>query len=179
MTRRHRACGARGVGGEPVQRGAEHQREAWELFQRGYALQKQGRLEEAVRAYQRSLDIYPTAEAYTFLGWALSHMGRLEEAIEYCRKAIALDPDYGNPYNDIGAYLIELGRLDEAIPWLEQALRAKRYDHYCFPWMNLGRIWERKGLWYRALECYKNALQCDPHYQPAARALARLRGLLN
>ena len=32
-----------------------------------------------------------------------------------------MDPDFGNPYNDIGAYLIEMGRLDEAIPWLEKA----------------------------------------------------------
>ena len=47
--------------------------------------------------------------------------GRLEEAIEECHKAIAVDPTFGNPYNDIGAYLIEMGRLDEAIPWLERA----------------------------------------------------------
>ncbi|MFN3973917.1 MAG: tetratricopeptide repeat protein [Dehalococcoidia bacterium] len=159
--------------------GAEHRQEAWEHFRRGYALQMQGRLEEAVRAYQRSLDICPTPEAYTFLGWALSYLGRLEEAIQYCQKAIELDPDYGNPYNDIGAYLIELGRLDEAISWLQRALRARRYDHYCFPWMNLGRIWERKGQWHRAIKCYKMALECDPCYKPAARALARLRGLLN
>lgn len=159
--------------------GGEHRQEAWEHFQRGYVLQMQGHLEEAVRAYQRSLDIWPTPEAYTFLGWALSYTGHLEEAIQYCQKAVELDPDYGNPYNDIGAYLIELGRMDEAIPWLQRALRARRYDHYCFPWMNLGRIWERKGQWHRAIECYKMALECDPCYKPAARALARLRGLLN
>ncbi|MBI4234295.1 MAG: tetratricopeptide repeat protein, partial [Chloroflexi bacterium] len=93
--------------------------------------------------------------------------------------AIAVDPDFGNPYNDIGAYLIEKGQLDEAIPWLEKAVRSRRYDSYSFPWMNLARVWERKGEWYRAMDCLKQALKCNPRYEPAARALARIRGLLN
>ncbi|NIO09761.1 MAG: tetratricopeptide repeat protein, partial [Deltaproteobacteria bacterium] len=46
---------------------------------------------------------FPTAEAYTFLGWTYSFMGQLNEAIEECQRAITLDPDFGNPYNDIGA----------------------------------------------------------------------------
>lgn len=40
----------------------------------------------------------------------------LEEAIAECHKAIALDLDFGNPYNDIGVYLIEREDLDGAIP---------------------------------------------------------------
>ena len=40
-------------------------------------------------------------------------MGKLDEAIEECYKAIDRDPDFGNPYNDIGAYLIEKGQLDK------------------------------------------------------------------
>jgi hypothetical protein len=39
-------------------------------------------------------------------------------------RAIQVDPDFGNPYNDIGAYLINLGRHDEAMAWLEQAIGA-------------------------------------------------------
>jgi Flp pilus assembly protein TadD len=41
-----------------------------------------------------------------------------EEAIAECHRAIEIDPDFGNPYNDIGAYLIERGDLRGAIPWL-------------------------------------------------------------
>src|SRR5262245_43618430 len=83
--------------------------EALRCWQRGYEAQMQGRLEEAIEHYTRSLEIYPTAEAYTFRGWAHSFQGELDEAIAECQRAIAVDPDYGNPYNDIGAYLIQQG----------------------------------------------------------------------
>ena len=124
-----------------------------ELFQKAYGHQTKGELDQAVVWYKKSIEIFPTAEAFTFLGWAYSFMGKYDAAISECCKAIEVDPDFGNPYNDIGAYLIEKGRLEEAVPWLEKAIHAKRYDSYCFPHYNLGRIWELKGEWYKAMEC--------------------------
>src|SRR5439155_960523 len=82
-----------------------------------------------------------TAEAHTFHGWALSFMGRYDDAIEECKRAIDVDPSFGNPYNDIGAYLIEVGRLDEAIPWLERAIAAPRYCCYFYAYTNLARVY--------------------------------------
>lgn len=153
--------------------------EALALFKRAYEEQTKGNLSGAAELYKKSIELFPTAEAYTFLGWAYSFMGKYEEAIEECHKAIQVDPEFGNPYNDIGAYLIEKGRFDEAIPWLEKATHAKRYDSYCFPHYNLGRVWENKGDWEKALECYRNALKAKPDYTLASRALNRLQGMLN
>lgn len=157
----------------------QDKREAAELFRKAYELQMAGKLEEAVETYKQSIDLHPTAEAYTFLGWTYSFMGRHDEAIAECKNAIRTDPDFGNPYNDIGAYLIEKGRFDEAIPWLEKATRAARYENYCFPHLNLGRIWEKKGEWYKAMEEYQNALKANPQYALAAKALGRIKGMLN
>ncbi|MBM4125375.1 MAG: tetratricopeptide repeat protein, partial [Nitrospira sp.] len=136
-------------------------------------------LEEAVTLYKRSLDTHPTAEAHTFLGWTYSFMGKLDEAIEECHRAIGMDPEFGNPYNDIGAYLIEQEKFDEAIPWFERALKAKRYESPAFPHLNLGRVYERKGLWDQAIDCYKKALTLNPDYALAKRSLGRLISLLN
>jgi tetratricopeptide (TPR) repeat protein len=94
----------------------EDKKEAWNFFQQAYEHQMKGELEEAVDLYKKSIASHPTAEAYTFLGWTYSFMGRLDDAIEECHHAIKVDPDFGNPYNDIGAYLIEQGKFDEAIP---------------------------------------------------------------
>ncbi len=152
---------------------------AWNLFQQAYEHQMKGELEEAARLYKRSIESHPTAEAYTFLGWTYSFMGRLEDAIEECHRAIAVDPDFGNPYNDIGAYLIEKGEFDEAIPWFEQAMKAKRYESPAFPHLNLGRVYERKAQWDMAIESYKKALALNPNYTLAKRALSRLIGMLN
>jgi Tfp pilus assembly protein PilF len=152
---------------------------ATELWQQAYEHQKNGDLEEAIRLYEASIKVLPTAEAHTFLGWAFSFQGRLEEAIDECHKAIQVDSDFGNPYNDIGAYLIQLGKPDEAIPWLELATQARRYESYCFPHMNLGRVYEMKGQWNKALSEYRKAVECQSDYAEALQALGRLQARLN
>jgi Tfp pilus assembly protein PilF len=148
-------------------------------WQQGYERQMQGELLEAVELYRRSLAIQPTAEAHTFLGWTYSMLGRTEDAIDECREAIRVDPGYGNPYNDIGVYLIEQGKLEEAVPYLEQALQAERYECPFFPHFNLGRIWERKGEWHRAIDEYRRALELNPEYRLAEQRLYRLQALMN
>ena len=153
--------------------------QAEDLFHQACQRQSDGELEEAVRLYRESIALFPTAEAHTFLGWAYSYMGRLDDAIEECRKAIDIDPEFGNPYNDIGAYLMQKGEVDEAIPWFEQALDAGRYESYCFPHMNLGRAYEHKRLWLRALASYRRAIEEKPDYNPALEGIARIRGYLN
>jgi tetratricopeptide (TPR) repeat protein len=132
---------------------------AVDLFKKGNTLQFKDRLDEAIQAYQLSLAAFPTPEAYTFLGWTYSWQGRLDDAIAEARKAVALDPDYGNPYNDIGLYLITQGKLDNAVPWLRKAIVAKRYDERQFPHLNLGRIWTRKALFADALEAFEQCLR--------------------
>ncbi len=156
-----------------------YQGEAQRYFQEAYQKQMDGNLDEAIGLYQKSIELYPTAEAHTFLGWALSYKRRYDEAILECRKAIELDPEFGNPYNDIGAYLIEQGKYDEAIGWLEKATVAKRYESYCFPHYNLGRIWEKKGDWGRAAASYRTALNNNPDYTLARKALNRLQAMMN
>ena len=155
-------------------RGSElpHQRDrAYEHWQEGYLLHSLGAYEKAVEAYRKSIELRPTAEGHTFLGWSLSMLGRLDEAIGECKRAIAFDPDYGNPYNNIGVYLIELGRPDEAIPWLEKATRAERYCCYAFPHFNMGRIELMRGREAAAKRFFERALSYDPDHRPSLEAL--------
>ena len=147
---------------------------AYALWQQGYLLHLNGRYQAAVDSFRESIEILPTAEGHTFLGWSLSMLGHLEQAIAECKKAIALDPDYGNPYNDIGAYLIELGRPDEAVPWLEKAISAKRYCCYQFAHFNLGRVLVMQGDFQAARRSFERALRLDPDYQAARMALEYL-----
>lgn len=153
--------------------------EAWKLFQRAYEHQMKGNLDLAEEYYKRSIELFPTAEAYTFLGWTYSFRREYQAAIEQCRKAILIDPEFGNPYNDIGAYLIELGRCDEAIPWLQQALQARRYESYHYPYFNLGRVFLVQEMYNRALECFEKSLEIAPDYTLAQQAIEQLRKKVN
>jgi Tfp pilus assembly protein PilF len=141
--------------------------------------QRSGDLERAVELYQLSLELFPTAEAHTYLGWTYHFQGKIEDAIVECKRAIAVDPDFGNPYNDIGAYLIDLQRFDEAIPWLEQAIAAKRYEPRHFPYFNLGRVYASKGQINRARELFQKSLEIEPQYTLARRALEKVRRMVN
>ena len=154
-------------------------RRAVELFEQAYEAQMRGELDEAAQLYLRSLEAYPTAEAHTFLGWTYSFQGRLDEAIEECKKAIAVDPSFGNPYNDIGAYLIQMGRYDEAIPWLERATQASRYEAPHFPRFNLGRAYVAKEMYSKALEEFREALRLNPGYAAAEAVIEALKRKLN
>ncbi len=150
-------------------------REAYVLWKKGYLLHLLGEYEGAIERFGKSIEIFPTAEGYTFRGWSLSMLGRFEEAIAECKEAIGVDPDYGNPYNDIGVYLIDLGRPDEAIPWLKKAMRAKRYCCYQFPHFNLGRVLVMRGRVSEARRSFENALEFAPEYAPALKALELIR----
>src|SRR5438874_2701791 len=130
-------------------------KQAVKLFEDAYRKQMKGELEAAAELYKQSIESFPTAEAYTFLGWTYSFMGRVDDAIAECKKAIEVDPTFGNPYNDIGAYLLQKGEPDQAIPWLERALQAPRYTSYHFAHMNLGRAYEAKRDWLRAKSEYQ------------------------
>jgi Tfp pilus assembly protein PilF len=157
----------------------ERESQAWERLQEAYQAQMEGDYDRAVELYRDSLALYPTAEAHTFLGWTFHFQGKIDEAIAECKRAIEVDPDFGNPYNDIGSYLIGLGRFDEAIPWLERAIAAKRYDPRHFPFFNLGRAYLAKGLINRAREQFLQALAIEPRYTLARHALENLRRLVN
>ena len=139
----------------------------------------EGKLDEAIEHYQRSVAVHPTAEAHTFLGWSLSFQGRLQEATAECLRAIEIDPDFGNPYNDIGVYLMQQGKLDEAIPWLAKAKQARRYEPRQFPFMNLGRVYLQQGRPWDALREFEGAVQAAPGDVHAAKTLHQLRGQLN
>jgi Tfp pilus assembly protein PilF len=154
---------------------SENLQAAWELLKEAYQYQMGGEFEMAVELYKRSLDLHPTAEAYTFLGWTYRFQGKVDEAIAECKKAIQLDPEFGNPYNDIGAYLIEKGDYDAALPWLERALVSHRYDSYHYPHFNLGRVYMAKEMYGKARHHFEQALQLNPDYALAAEALEKLR----
>ena len=158
---------------------ATAKREALRLFQAAYEAQMRGDLDEAGGLYKESIEAFPTAEAHTFLGWTYSFMGLTDEAIEECRRATEVDPDFGNPYNDIGAYLIEQGNLYGAIPWLQRAMIATRYECYFYPHFNLGRVYESLGRAYDALREYKTAIDLNPKYVLALQAFRKLQAKLN
>jgi tetratricopeptide (TPR) repeat protein len=76
--------------------------DAWAMG--GRVALKQGRLDEAVTAFQRSVDAGPYAIGYMGLGWTFEEQGKREEAKKAYESAIAADPKLPLPHR----YLAEL-----------------------------------------------------------------------
>jgi len=152
---------------------------ASEYFKKAYDLHLNGEIDNAIKNYKLSIEYYPTAKAHTYLGWAYSLQSKYENAIDECEMAVELDPDFGNPYNDIGSYLIKLNKFDEAISWLEKAIDAADYEPRHYPYYNLGRIYEKKGDWFTAMKYYEDALNINPDYEVSKSALLRLTAMMN
>lgn len=155
---------------------AERQRleDARDFFHLGYIEQFAGDLVEAIGYYRASTELFPTAEAHTFLGWAYHFAGRVDQAIEECRRAILVDPDFGNPYNDVGAYLLELGKPREALEWLLKAETAPRYLSPHYAHCNAGRAYQLMGRPSEARQEFLRALEIAPGYAPAMEGLRKL-----
>jgi Tfp pilus assembly protein PilF len=152
---------------------------ALSLWQEGQRQHLEGNLASAIDCYDRSIAVFPTAEAYTFRGWAYSFQNRIDDAIEECKKAIRVDPSFGNPYNDIGSYLMAQGKMTEAVHWLQKAKRAPRYEPRHFPYINLGRVFTAQGLVSKAIREFESALRICPEDASVAAALASLRRRVN
>lgn len=152
---------------------------ALEYFEKAYDLHLNGHLDKAAVFFKKSIQAEASADAYTYLGWIYAQKGFYEKAIEYCLKAIEIEPDYSDPYNDIGAYLIKLKKYDEAVVWLEKALSATKYGNYAYAFINLGYIYEIKGNWAKALQYYEKSLEARPDNEAARTAIDRLKGKFN
>lgn len=145
------------------------------LWKEAAGLHIEGDYEAAIERYRRALEIHATARIHNYLAWSLSELERYEEAASHSRQAIALDPDYPNAYNDLGAYLIEQGKPVEAEPWLREAITMDGYCCTHFAYYQLGRSLLLQSRIREAREALQTALMIHPSYQPAIELLGAMR----
>ena len=156
-----------------------HRLKAKAAAERGRVAQAQGDLEAASYFYAHSLEWADTPEARVGQAQALSYEGKLDQAMAECKKAIALDPEQGQAYNDIGVYLMQRNQPDQAIPWLEKAKIAPRYEPRQFPYINLGHIYAERGELFKAISEFEGALRQAPEDERIRRHLEELKSRLN
>ncbi len=139
----------------------------------------QGNLRLARDHFRASTTHVLSADALTYWGWMEHNLGNTQLAIDLCHQAIAVDPDFGNPYNDIGSYLVSQGNVDEAIGWFEKAVHAKRYEPRQFPHINLGKLFLDKKMPIRALKEFKKALEFAPGDPEIEETISKIQKSLN
>jgi tetratricopeptide (TPR) repeat protein len=142
--------------------------EAIELCREGYR-QLELHLSPDHHRLHRSVLLYNMAQVY-------SAMGDHDSAISHYSKAMEMDPNYSEYYNERGAVYFRAGRTEEALnDFLSAAeLSAPYYEIY----VNLGQCWRAMARMSEAEEAYTRALDLEPDHALALLGRAQAREAL-
>ena len=127
----------------------------------GAALNRQGRLAEAVPHFVEALRIRPNYAMARFnLAVTLEQAGAVEEAIANYREAIRIKPGLAEAHTNLGAALHRRGKLDEAASEYREALRLDGED--ALTHSNLGLALAGQGRFAEAVAEFEEAVRLDP-----------------
>jgi tetratricopeptide (TPR) repeat protein len=133
----------------------------------GTALQREGRIEEAIPHYNKALELkLQDAGSHNYLASALQVQGKFDEAIAHYRKALSIDPECAEVYNNFGGAFLTQGRLDEALGCFREALRIK--PEYADAHNNVGIVLAKQGKQEEAMGYFRRALQLKPGHVSAS-----------
>ena len=122
------------------------------------------------------LSLREEAPIYRAQGYDAQQRGDMIEARSAYQKAVALDPGYAAPHNDLGVLFEQEGRLEEAEVAYRRALTLD--PNYPEPHANLAMLYERMGQPEKAAYHWKRRYEMGDAHEPGTRrARERLFGL--
>ena len=126
----------------------------------GNSLQESGRLDEAVAAYKKAIELNPNFSwSYHSLGDVLLKLEKWKEAVAAYKKAVGLNPDFSWSYHNLGDALLKLRQWEEAAV----AYRCEIALNSDFAWSfcNLGDALTKLKQWDEAIATYLKAVEID------------------
>ena len=136
----------------------------------GAALEKEGKLREAIDAYLQSLRLHPS-EPYTFLelGNLLNRCGNCDDAVIAYQRALALQPQLADAWTNLAVVLRAKNRGAEAIEALRRAMTLQPDDPDAI--INLAVCFNEAGALDEAEALLTKALTLQPN---SARAILNI-----
>jgi tetratricopeptide (TPR) repeat protein len=89
----------------------------------------------------------------------LHNLGRYEEAIASCDRAISINPDNHEVWNNRGVPLRKLERYEEAIASYDRAISINSDKHQA--WHNKGLTYFKWGKYVESIDCYNQAISIE------------------
>jgi cytochrome c-type biogenesis protein CcmH/NrfG len=142
------------------------------LLSQANRLLREGRIEEAIAAFQQLLSVQPNLpDSWFNLAYLQRCARRFDDALASYDQAIrrGVEAPEEVHLNRAAIFSEHLGRTDEAHAELETALRLN--PRFVPAWLNLGNLHEDRGDAARARAAYERVLMFEPSN---SRALARL-----
>ncbi|MEM1171470.1 MAG: tetratricopeptide repeat protein [Cyanobacteria bacterium P01_H01_bin.35] len=141
----------------------------------GKALVGMDKIDEAIAAYYKSLEVKPNfAEVYVSLGELYVQQQRQSEAITAYQKAIKLAPDLKDGYRNLVELLLVQGKVDEAAELSYNALI--QHPSWTTPqeFCTLGNGLIEEGKTKQGITCFEQAIKLDPKLWEAHYSLGEI-----
>lgn len=133
----------------------------------GYAYERCGETQKAVKAYERALTLKPAyPSALNNLGYILATTETdILQAIGLCQRAVQLSPNTPSYRDSLGWALYKANRHREAVEQFKTAIRldSSFYKSY----FNLGLVEYTMGNYSSAAKNFLNTVRCNPNYAKA------------
>ncbi|MDX6460123.1 MAG: eukaryotic-like serine/threonine-protein kinase [Acidobacteriaceae bacterium] len=122
-----------------------------------------GRYREAVKEYQRALELEPgNQNAYIGLALAYEHAGAMSEAEQTYQRAIRVYPGSPYCYNSLGTFYLRQHQFDQAAQMFQKVI-ALAPEGYA-PYVNLGATYNNLGQYDKSIEPLKKSILIRPSY---------------
>jgi tetratricopeptide (TPR) repeat protein len=142
----------------------------------GILFMQDGRYDDAARELSLAMKMHPdNADGWATLGSLYRKMNKLPEAADALREAIRQAPDQPDPHLTLATVLAEQGNSAEAAAERKKGAELERVAmnrQKAEVATNTGNSLMKKGQVADAIERYQEALNDDPNYAEAHRALA-------
>ncbi|WP_158284679.1 tetratricopeptide repeat-containing sulfotransferase family protein [Oricola cellulosilytica] len=138
------------------------------------ALLDQGKFEEALIHARALMEAFPQVPfVHNLTGILLEKQGDSDGAVDSYRKAIEINPHFGEAYINLGEALNQRGQADLALPLLKEAVPLM--DDPTMAWNNMGNSLLHLGRLSEAAEAYEKAVALRPRFAAAYRNLSMVK----
>lgn len=142
--------------------------------QRGAFLEQVGRIDDAIKATEKAVELDPKlVVAHANLLSLYGRVGDVKKAEEQYRAVMALNPDqFPKAHYDYGVLLMTKGENKQAMEAFRRATQIN--PSYAQAHNNLGYLLEREGKLQEAMAEFRKAIESAPDYRQAHFNLGRI-----
>ncbi len=140
----------------------------------GVSYYSEGKVQQAFVEFQHAYELNPqNKEVLNSIGIIyLLDFDETLKAIDFFQKAINVDPDYADAYNNIGYAHTKSGKFEAAIPFYKKAVSNLFYATPEKAFFNMGKSYYRLGRYDEAAAAYKEAIKRAPGFDLPYQGLA-------
>ena len=130
-------------------------------YQLGVSYLNDNNIQPAFVEFQKALELNPD-DKETLNAIGVIYLLKLEDyarAIEFLQKALRVDKNYSEAWNNLGVAYERMGRYNEAIEAYKTALQNTFYRNPEKAFNNLGRVYYRIKRYDDAIDAYREAIK--------------------